>query len=119
MNLLVQQSTRLFSTKVKKIITRVPSDVQFTEEQIQQDKRGPNDTFIPEIVNRNPRNLEELCFERKNRGWDFDKISPMFWNKLVLERHRDHLEAKIVHYTGKTVLSASSNEDGISSQIKR
>ncbi|XP_071448515.1 large ribosomal subunit protein uL18m [Hetaerina americana] len=69
-----------------------------------------NDVVLPSLVNRNPRNLERIRVAYKPKGYHVDKPGRDFWHKLVLTPSGRHITARVVHYTGSTVVSASSNE---------
>lgn len=80
---LFSYTTRSFTSKIAKQITRIPSECEITQEQVLQDQKGPNDCPPSNLVNRNPRNLEQLLFERKPRGWDLDRKPTMYWNRYA------------------------------------
>ncbi|KAL5017225.1 hypothetical protein ScPMuIL_006814 [Solemya velum] len=62
------------------------------------------------FVNRNPRNLEELGLAWKPQGWAFQYPRKDYYNKLVFERTNRHTSGRIVHWTGKTIVTASTQE---------
>lgn len=66
---------------IKKRITRLPSDLSVRQEEIEDGKMGPNDQVSLNLVNRNPRNLEQSRFELKPLGWELETPSRTFWNK--------------------------------------
>ncbi|GFO08931.1 39S ribosomal protein l18 [Plakobranchus ocellatus] len=71
----------------------------------------------PVYHNRNPRNLEKLAYARKRLGWKFQSPRKDYYHKLVLQRSSRHTKAWVEHFTGKVVLSASTDESAISSQL--
>ena len=66
---------------IKKRITRLPSDMQVHQEEIDDNQMGPNDTVPINLINRNPRNLEQLSIEQKPLGWALEATHKTFWNK--------------------------------------
>ena len=66
---------------IKKRITRLPSELQVHQEEIDENKMGPNDTVPINLINRNPRNLEQLSIEQKPLGWALEATHKTFWNK--------------------------------------
>lgn len=79
-----KQSVRCMSRIIKKRITRIPSDTVVHQEEVDDYQHGPNDVVPLELVNRNPRNLEQLCVECKPLGFELDLPSRNFWNKYVM-----------------------------------
>ena len=67
----------------------------------------------PTFVNRNPRNLEQMALARKRQGWVFQSPKKEYYNKLILETTNRHTTGKVVHWTGVTVVSASTKEAAI------
>ncbi|XP_046387109.1 39S ribosomal protein L18, mitochondrial [Ischnura elegans] len=89
---------------------RLPCDgVRFSQASASE-SLGPNDVVSPVLVNRNPRSLEKIRVAYKPKGYHVDKPGRDFWHKLVLTHSGRHITARVVHYTGPTVLSASSKE---------
>ncbi|KAG7167546.1 39S ribosomal protein L18-like [Homarus americanus] len=74
-----------------------------------------NDSVNPNFVNRNPRNMEMLRLARKPQGWHLEASTPKYW--LVLEQSQRHITGQVVHYTGTTVVSASTREWAIKQQL--
>lgn len=91
-----------------KRITRLQSDIQLEDS-------GP---FKSQILNRNPRNLEQLAFEAKPKGFWLDKSAPTDWNKLVLEQDGRHLSAYLRHWSGKNLIQASTRESELKKYFK-
>ena len=54
-----------------------------------------NDVVAPRIRNRNPMNLERMRIGRKPRGFDLDKGTREYWNKLALEISNSHTTAVV------------------------
>ncbi|GFR76200.1 50S ribosomal protein L18 [Elysia marginata] len=71
----------------------------------------------PVYHNRNPRNLEKMALARKRLGWKFQSPRKDYYNKLVLMRSSRHTNAWVEHQSGKIVVSASTAEHAISSQL--
>lgn len=69
-----------------------------------------NDDVNPVFVNRNPRNLEKMCIAQKPKGFILDYPSIKFWHKMFLNISPSHVTARVEHFTGKTVVSASTRE---------
>ncbi|RWS16277.1 39S ribosomal protein L18-like protein [Dinothrombium tinctorium] len=95
---------------VKKRITRIPSDIEFEESEIADGQRSSNDKPPVRLVNRNPRNLEQLQFERKPLGFELDSPSISFWNKVVFDQKGKHMVASVLHHSGYPFITVSSNE---------
>ncbi|XP_054717179.1 39S ribosomal protein L18, mitochondrial-like [Uloborus diversus] len=77
-----------------------------------------NDVFNAEYINRNPRNLEQMLLEIKPNGYVLDSPCVVYWNKLIFERSQQHTTAKVVHNSGHTVVSASTQEWSIRRHLK-
>ncbi|KZS20947.1 39S ribosomal protein L18, mitochondrial [Daphnia magna] len=69
-----------------------------------------NNSFLPFIYNRNPRNLERLRIAPKPMGYALDDKPMNYWHRLVVVQSNQHVGAYIEHFSGKTVISASTNE---------
>lgn len=69
-----------------------------------------NDTVLPSLENRNPRNLEKLRIAYKPKGYHLEKPFRNFWHKLVISRTGRHISAKVIHNSGPAVISASTTE---------
>ncbi|KAK3857327.1 hypothetical protein Pcinc_036256 [Petrolisthes cinctipes] len=78
---------------------------------------GENDKVIPNLVNRNPRNMEMLRLAHKPQGWQLEDSSRKYWYKLVMEHSRRHTIGRVVHHTGTTVVSASTQEWAIKQHL--
>lgn len=72
---------RGMSVVIKKRVTRLPSDVEVHQEEVDNDQLGPNDRVPLQLMNRNPRNLEQLSFEPKPLGWELETPTRSYWNK--------------------------------------
>ncbi|CAL1286133.1 unnamed protein product [Larinioides sclopetarius] len=77
-----------------------------------------NDKFNNEYINRNPRNLEQMLLEIKPNGFLLDAPDRVFWNKLSFERSAKHTAAKVIHNSGRTIVSASTQEWAIRKHLK-
>ncbi|GFT85563.1 39S ribosomal protein L18, mitochondrial [Trichonephila clavipes] len=77
-----------------------------------------NDKFNNEYINRNPRNLEQMLLEIKPNGFPLDAPNRVFWNKLHFEKSLKHTSAKVVHHSGRTIVSASTREWAIRKHLK-
>ncbi|XP_076473084.1 large ribosomal subunit protein uL18m-like [Babylonia areolata] len=82
-----------------------------TSATVHQDD-SPNRDFQvnPLFENRNPRNLEQMGLARKRQGWVFQSPRKDFFHRVVLDLSRRHTTAHIEHFSGKTVVSASTTE---------
>lgn len=67
-------------SRIMKRITRLPSDYEVSEEELKE-KTNINDVHTTRLINRNPRNLEQLMFEPKPFGWELEKTTRAYWNK--------------------------------------
>ena len=76
-----QIEIRRGSRMIRRKITRLESDYEIDEEELNQVQSTPNERFFSRLVNRNPRNLEQLLFEPKPLGWDLEATSRTFWNR--------------------------------------
>lgn len=90
-----------------KKITRLESDIEIED---------PN--FKSRLINRNPRNLEQMSFEHKPQGFWLEKKAPHYWYKLVLEKNGKHLDAALVHWSGRKVVQASTKEKQLEKYFK-
>lgn len=91
-----------------KRITRILSDIEIDQNEL---NTNGNEKYIDtRLKNRNPRNLEQMLLEPKPMGYDIDKVNHHYWNKVVFENHTKYLIGKIIHHSGKTLLSISTNE---------
>nr|XP_018909440.1 PREDICTED: 39S ribosomal protein L18, mitochondrial [Bemisia tabaci] len=64
----------------------------------------------PIFTNRNPRNLERLTIGDKPEGWNFEKPGRRCWNRLEITESSRYVTARVVHHSGRVVLSASTAE---------
>eukprot|EP00095_Tigriopus_kingsejongensis_P008837 snap_masked-scaffold15_size728074-processed-gene-0.1 protein:Tk08837 transcript:snap_masked-scaffold15_size728074-processed-gene-0.1-mRNA-1 annotation:"39s ribosomal protein mitochondrial" len=72
---------------------------------------GPNDELIQTHVrNRNPRNLEMMRIGYKPNGFQWERKSREYWNKLDLQITNQHTKAEVAHWTGLRVCHASTTE---------
>ncbi|KAI1292031.1 39S ribosomal protein L18, mitochondrial [Halotydeus destructor] len=101
---------------IKKRITRLPAGYEVYKEEIEDGQKGPNDAVPLKLVNRNPRNLEMLSRQAKPLGWELETPSNAFWNKVVFERNGRYLTAKVIHNSGRTLVSACTSEESYQAQ---
>lgn len=73
---------------------------------------GPNDVVAPSIKNRNPFNLEKMRIGYKPQGFAGDKGCKSFWNglELTISKSPPNVTARVVHWTGRTLCMASTEE---------
>lgn len=71
----------LNSRIIRKRITRIPADHQVYQHEVDDGAIGPNDLPSLKLVNRNPRNLEQLCLEPKPIGWELESQTKNYWNR--------------------------------------
>ena len=60
-------------------ITRLPTDIEVSKSELSSE--GNESLINTRIVNRNPRNLEQLLLEQKPLGFELDLPERHFWNK--------------------------------------
>lgn len=82
-----------------------------------QSSSDDNNDIDTNFVNANPRSMEMLRLQKKPKGWHLDSPSYNFWYKLILESTSRHVSGQVVHYTGRTVVSASTKEWAIKRQL--
>ena len=116
---MLSRAVRSYCTAVRKRITRVPSEFEISEEEVNENCASPNDKVPIRVVNRNPRNLEQLYFEPKPNGWELDTVHTNYWNQAVFDKSSKSLAGKIIHHSGKVLVTASTNEPWIKSRINR
>jgi hypothetical protein len=71
---------------------------------------GPNDKVSPQMKNRNPMNLEKMRIGYKPVGFPTEDKKRNYWNALELSISGQHTTASVVHWTGRSVCSASTKE---------
>lgn len=71
-----------------------------------------NDVVSPTVRNRNPLNLEKMRIGYKPQGFLGDKGTRRYWNALSLNISPNpvHTTAKVSHWTGRVICSASTKE---------
>lgn len=69
------------STISNKRITRLSSDTEVTKSELKAE--GNESVINTRVVNRNPRNLEQMSFEYKPLGWELDLPERTFYNQSV------------------------------------
>ena len=67
------------STVSNKRITRLPTDTEVSKSELSSE--GNESLINTRVVNRNPRNLEQLLLEQKPLGFELDLPERHFWNK--------------------------------------
>lgn len=87
-----------------KRITRLETDIELKDCKLYKSR----------LINRNPRNLEQLSFEKKPEGFWLEKSAPMHWNKLVFKQNGRFLDAYLLHWSGKKLVEASTGEQQLS-----
>ncbi|CAG2113750.1 unnamed protein product [Medioppia subpectinata] len=112
----VRGQQRLLSSMSNKRITRLRSELSVSETEL---KSSGNESLLKtRLVNRNPRNLEQMLFEYKPLGYELDVPDRTYWNKIVFDTSGKHLTASIVHNSGRIIVSASTKEAAIGQQLK-
>ncbi|KAI2811642.1 Kinase-like [Blomia tropicalis] len=112
---LFQQSHRTLAYVSNKRITRIRSDTEVDKSELET---TGNESFVNvRLVNRNPRNLEQMLLESKPMGYELDSPNRHYWNKMVFEKKPKHIVASIVHHSGRTLVSASSSEAPIAAHL--
>lgn len=82
-----------------KKISRLESDIELESEHHKS-----------RVINRNPRNLEKLNFEKKPTGYWWDANMPSHYHKLVLEQSSKYISAYLIHWSGRRLVEASTRE---------
>lgn len=75
-------SARSLAYVSNKRITRIPSETTVDRSELQS--TGNEATLDVKLVNRNPRNLEQMLLAKKPMGNELDSPNRHYWNKLVL-----------------------------------
>lgn len=83
-----------------KRITRLETDIEL----------GDCEQFKGRLINRNPRNLEQMAFGVKPKGFWLEKSPPQNRNKLVFEQSGRQLVAYLQHWSGRKIVEASTKE---------
>ncbi|MFH4983008.1 hypothetical protein AB6A40_009717 [Gnathostoma spinigerum] len=75
--------------------------------------------FVQRFVNRNPRNLELLGFQPHPSGFDLEVRRNVLRStyRINFVQSKSHLDASVEHWRNGIVLSASTREKAISSQL--
>ena len=71
---------------------------------------GDNDRVATHVRNRNPMNLERMRIAPKPCGFPLERTDRGYWNRLDLSLSQQHTTARVVHWTGRIVCSASTRE---------
>jgi len=109
-NLRIPMGTRLFHEYSK-------MQHQHLRTSHSQSSSNDNNEIEVEFVNNNPRSMEMLRIHKKPKGWHLDSPNCSFWYKLMLDCSNRHVCGQVVHYTGKTVVSASTQEWAIKKHL--
>lgn len=74
---------------------------------------------MAQFVNRNPRNLEMMGLQARPSGYGLEdpRTRRCFIYKVGLVQSSSHMDAQLTHYKNGVVLSASTREKSISSQL--
>ncbi|XP_046910043.2 uncharacterized protein LOC124491449 [Dermatophagoides farinae] len=106
-----QQIHRHMAYVSNKRITRLCSEIEVDKSELNQ---NGNEKYIDvRLKNRNPRNLEQMLMEPKPMGYEMDEQNCHYWNKVVLVKRSKYLIAKIIHHSGRTTISAATNEPSL------
>lgn len=92
----LQKRSISFEKLSNKRITRLSTDIE-----LDPDAR---------LINRNPRNLEQLAFEYKPAGFWLDRCPVQHRATLVFSEESDHLHAALTHWSGRKLVRASTSE---------
>ncbi|XP_072342186.1 large ribosomal subunit protein uL18m [Scyliorhinus torazame] len=78
-----------------------------------------NGVVTARFINRNPRNLERLALERKDKGWQTVWPGLTYWHRLRFRKTQRHVTAYVeaVGSGGKAVISASTQEWAIKKHL--
>lgn len=121
----------LNSRIIRKRITRIPADHHVYQHEVDDGSLCPNDLPQLKLVNRNPRNLEQLCLEPKLIGWELETQTRNFWNRWVdwmqlhythqrfrvtFEKNGKYLTAQVIHHSGRVIMTASSKDPAFKAQ---
>lgn len=96
-----------YNTLSNKKITRLDSDIELGDCE-----------FNGRLINRNPRNLEQLSFESKPTGFWLDKAPASDWYTVIFEENGRHLNAYLKHWSGKRFIEASTREPQLRKYFK-
>uniref|UniRef100_A0A6G1SDQ0 39S ribosomal protein L18, mitochondrial n=1 Tax=Aceria tosichella TaxID=561515 RepID=A0A6G1SDQ0_9ACAR len=77
-----------------------------------------DDEFKGRLINRNPRNLEQMSFEKKPTGFWLDKSPLTDWNMIIFEQNEGHLHGYLRHWSGQTILQVSTSEPQLRKYFK-
>ncbi|KAK7488225.1 hypothetical protein BaRGS_00020532 [Batillaria attramentaria] len=108
--------TRVYScfSVLPKTLRRPELSASFSTSQNVGTESGesPNKDFKinPLFENRNPRNLELMGLARKRQGWVLQAPRKDFYHRVLFERSNRHTTGRVEHFSGKTVISASTAE---------
>lgn len=82
-----QTQFRRGSRVIRRKITRLETDYEIDQDELSQVQQSPNEQYKERLINRNPRNLEQLLLEPKPLGWELEAISRSYWNKCVTTKN--------------------------------
>lgn len=90
-----------------KRITRIESELELEDHE-----------YRTRLFNRNPRNLEQLAFDKKPTGYWLEKSGPHSWNKLHLEQNERGLTSSLIHWSGSKIIEASTDEQRLAKYFR-
>lgn len=90
-----------------KRITRLESMIELEDEYLHS-----------RLINRNPRSLEQISFDKKPMGFWLDKSPPTDWNMISFEQNANHLHAYLRHWSGQIILTTSTSEPQLQKYFK-
>lgn len=64
----------------------------------------------PVFINRNPRTLEKQGLQPKRKGWKYQSPRKDYYYKLIFEISNKFLTGRVEHWTGITVIEASTKQ---------
>ncbi|XP_064193842.1 39S ribosomal protein L18, mitochondrial isoform X2 [Anguilla rostrata] len=77
-----------------------------------------NEHVSPKIVNRNPRNLEQMAIAVKDRGWGDTWPSRHYYHRLVFSRSQHHVTAQVFAAgVDQPVVSCSTQEWAVKREL--
>lgn len=72
---------------------------------------------LPEITNRNPRNLELMTIARKPMGYHLEVKGREYWHKLFITTTGRHTTGEVHHFENGCVVSVSTQEWALKKQL--
>ncbi|XP_062406019.1 39S ribosomal protein L18, mitochondrial [Sardina pilchardus] len=103
-----------FQRHIQHYSARSSSQVAVKSEPEVDDNEAVNKAF----VNRNPRNLEQMAIEMKDRGWATVYPSREFYHRLYFSRTQHHITAEVYSKDSiEPVISCSTREWAIKREL--